>query len=789
MKTQNFIFVVLAIIGLNSAVIAQQKHALLIGGNYLPGDEIPVEHRWNNGQDMDLVKGYAEFWHDTYLMWELLYDHKYGYSNDNIKVLFAGGEDYSITFDPYDDHYRSASDFPNIPFITDDIATRTNVLSALDELANVEPEDYVFIWIMSNGGNTEPAENVWSYVYLWGYDPGNPNAGRLYDYELKAKLDQIPAHKKVVVVQAPNSGKFATTLADDNTIVYTSSGVEEPASRANDTPYDENEEWDGETYYHGEFGYHFYSPLNGKDPGGNTQYGDDPFSGANIENDDVISFWEAFEWEDDYNSATETPSFWAPQDLARHTSVQYSTIIFEDFYSSPAYPYIGIIGITGYDNGYIPAQTTIFIGEVEFKDAILYFLDDTRFKNESGSLILGKGVKLYGDDGASGLIIESDFEFDEYLLFSGWEGSYWGGLFIYEEPVALEKATFIDCHASLYLWNSLSVNECQFTRSGIIGKYIFPHLYVGMNSNFINSFGHFDTFKSCDAVIEDCHFTGPNIHYSNQFGLQLRNFIFYTIENNVISGYNYGVDIYNCGVLPLTCDITNNSVNNNSICGIYVSRSSAKIFDNPGIYENGRGIVSTASSNVEIYGNEYAKHISETQRIHDNDFNQIWADKNSFPVYLRWNAIWKDYNEDCLLKWEYADTDPPQHDISNNFWGNPEFFDAPEDLCPVNYFNWEPVWELEWGDPTDGEDKLIYLSAQTKAEQGDFIGAKTDYQQLVTDYSYSRFAEAALKELLPLEEFVSNDYVSLQNYYLSTPDILNNPRWPDWVITSRTGAM
>ncbi len=285
---KQLIAVLVAMLVAISAVNAQQKYALIIGGDYKPGDEIPVNHKWNNGIDMDEDMGYAEFWHDTYLMWELLFDHKYGYSNENIKVLFAGGEDYSITFGPYDDHYESEPDY-DIEFITDDAATKTNVMDALGDLADIDEQDYLFIWIMSNGGNTVPSENEWSYVYLWGYDPEDLDAGRLYDYELKDKLDDILAHKKVVVVQAPNSGKFATTLQDDNTIVYTSSGVDEPASRANDTPYDENEEWGGDTYYHGEFGYHFYSPLNGTDPGGNTHYGNDPFSSANANDDDVLN--------------------------------------------------------------------------------------------------------------------------------------------------------------------------------------------------------------------------------------------------------------------------------------------------------------------------------------------------------------------------------------------------------------------------------------------------------------------------------------------------------------------
>jgi hypothetical protein len=219
MKTKKLIFVILALIGLNSAVIAQEKYALLIGGNYLPGSEIPIEHCWNNGQNMDPVKGYDEFWNDTYLMWELLYDADfYGYSNENINVFFGGGVDY--TFSGQWERYKSITNHPTIPFITDDTAKKSDVMSALTAYSTLNEEDYLLIWIMSNGGNTIPEDDGDSYVYLWGYDPQHPDDGRLYDYELKAKLDLIPALKKVVIVQAPNSGGFAEKLSGDPSVKF-----------------------------------------------------------------------------------------------------------------------------------------------------------------------------------------------------------------------------------------------------------------------------------------------------------------------------------------------------------------------------------------------------------------------------------------------------------------------------------------------------------------------------------------------------------------------------------------
>ncbi len=259
---------VIVLTGLSTTLFAQQKYALLIGGNYHPGSEIPVNHQWNNGQTIDPDKGYDEFWNDTYLMWELLYDDIYRYSNENINVLFGGGEDYSITFPGQDGRYKSLSNFPEVPFITDGAATKTNVMNALTGFSTLTSNDYLFIWIMSNGGNTIPQDGSDSYVYLWGYDPGHPNEGRLYDYELADKLDQIDAQKIVVIVQAPNSGGFASKLAGENRIILTSSHQDEPSRRADDhnqynQPVTENEVVNDITYHHGEFGFHLYSPLNG----------------------------------------------------------------------------------------------------------------------------------------------------------------------------------------------------------------------------------------------------------------------------------------------------------------------------------------------------------------------------------------------------------------------------------------------------------------------------------------------------------------------------------------------
>ncbi len=774
MKNKLFILLVMAMFSLNSVLYAQQKYALLIGGDYHPGSEIPVSHQWNNGNDLDPVKGWDEFWNDTYLMWELLYDDPItSYSNDNIEVLFANGEDY--TFIGQIGRYKSFSNFPEIPSITDGAATKTNVITALDDLANVEEEDYVFIWIMSNGGNTDPAENVWSYVYLWDYDPAHPNDGRLYDYELKAKLDLIPAHKKVVVVQAPNSGKFATTCADDNTIVVTSSHSEDPAKRANDTPYEENEEWNNVVYHHGEFGYHFYSPLKGEDPGLGDSYGPTSFSAANTFNDDVISLDEGIDWLISNHNTSETPVVSDPYNISEKTSVQYSTLIFDNIYTNTNF--IGTLGLTGTPPP--PGQSTTAIvhwsGDLIFSKANLFFLEDTRLYkdiNNFNLLRIDDNVSLYGTSGASGLVSYSAIEFGIDVLFSGINGERWGGLAVQNPELYFNGTSFIDCYAILNTIPNLVFKGCHFERAGLLGQYLYGYTQISDDTYFLNSYADLHGVgRENSILIKDSHFDGPSFNNTSK-GIYLKTFIDYTIESNIIQDYGHGLYLFRCSGPQNSRDITGNSIHGNSTSGIFVYNSYANIFDNPGIYENGVGIQCNNYSNVEIEGNEEAVHISETQRIHDNTGNQIRADEFSFP-YLKWNAIWKNYNTEPLVYWDNVGESTPE-DISNNFWGDPQYFDPEEDFYPVQSFDWEPVWEIGYGLPPKGDDELLYEGAAAKAVAGDFSGAKGDYMQLVSDYTDSQFAEAALKELLPLEYSVSNDYASLRQYYLNDPGIIGN---------------
>jgi hypothetical protein len=581
----------------------------------------------------------------------------------------------------------------------------------------------------------------------------------------------------VVIVQAPNSGGFATTLAGYNTIVITSSQTNQQSHRANGTPFEENEWWSGVQYHHGEFGYHLYSPLKGEDPGLGNSYGSTSFqTWTNANEDDVIDFEEAWNWLTTFENAAETPHESGVTSLGTYTSVQYSTLLFGEIYEDKNF--IGTIGLTGPPPP--PFQVTtavvIFQGNVNFDNAILYFLDDTRLYNDpnnQGLLLIGDGVTLCGFNTASGLVSYTDLQIGLDVTFTGINGVRWGGLAVQNPDLNFNQTSFIDCHAILNTIPNLTFTNCEFRRAGLLGQFLFGNTNID-NTDFFNSFADLYGWSTGKIYVHDCHFDGPNFD-NTSYGLQLRNFKDYSVINSIIQDYGYGINLYYCSGPRNKRDIANNSVHGNYYAGIYINRSYASIFDNPGIYENKIGIQCINFSNVRIEGESDAHHVSETQRIHDNDQNQIRASKESFP-YLKWNAIWYDFNINPLIYWDLGISDPATADISNNFWGNPAYFNPHEDFFPTAAFNWEPVWNLSYGAPGAGDDEALYESAGAKAEIGNFIGAKNDYTQLVSEYPESRFAEAVLKEMLPLEADASNDYASLQQYYLNDPVITGNTK-------------
>jgi hypothetical protein len=68
---------IVALLATMGTLSAQEKYAIIIGGNMNPGTTIPATEQWNNGNGAGQY-GFDEFWNDSYLMWEMLINEDFG---------------------------------------------------------------------------------------------------------------------------------------------------------------------------------------------------------------------------------------------------------------------------------------------------------------------------------------------------------------------------------------------------------------------------------------------------------------------------------------------------------------------------------------------------------------------------------------------------------------------------------------------------------------------------------------------------------------------------------------
>jgi RNA binding exosome subunit len=218
MKQKNLILTaVVALFATMGTLNAQEKYAIIIGGNMNPGTAIPATEQWNGGNDPHPQHGFDEFWNDTYLQWEMLVIHK-DYTDANVHVLFGDGDDF--TFSLQDIRYKGIYHGIEYEVVTDASSNKQTISSTFAGLANtITDDDFLYIWIMSHGGTDGNGS------YFYSYDNQ-----KVYASELAALIGGIPAHKKVVVLSFPKSGGFLPVLEADDTIIITAGGATQGAS-------------------------------------------------------------------------------------------------------------------------------------------------------------------------------------------------------------------------------------------------------------------------------------------------------------------------------------------------------------------------------------------------------------------------------------------------------------------------------------------------------------------------------------------------------------------------------
>jgi len=155
-------------------------------------------------------------------------------------------------------------------------------------------------------------------------------------------------------------------------------------------------------------------------------------------------------------------------------------------------------------------------------------------------------------------------------------------------------------------------------------------------------------------------------------------------------------------------------------------------------------------------------------------FEELYINEGCFPVMVKYNQIIDEDNQggnaDPLLRYINYPPDPETFDVTYNCWG--DNFDPDVDLIGVNVtYNYSPTWCP--GDPPPIDPPLdLYSNAINQYDSGNYIGAKSTFMSIIEQFPKTTQAQAAMKELFQIEELADNEYLSLQQFYLTNDSIV-----------------
>ena len=432
---------------------------------------------------------------------------------------------------------------------------------------------------------------------------------------------------------------------------------------------------------------------------------------------------------------------------------------------------------------YIMADSVVVYDnvELEFSDNCEIYINSNQFPysipfprivtNSGSTLIFGENtyVTISNDNPACIVTYGTGLEIGDSSLIENVYISFINPIEIFK----INECKFVNSQLFLNYCTTTKISNCSF-------KSTFVKSYGGYQEYTDNVFTNSNCYLKGTDNREDylrmngCSFDGAGPLPSYDLILYMLNFPDYIIQDNSFQNGYKGVVIINCGWDGLH-SFKDNTINTYNIYGLQIYLSNAELTGNT-IIENGtKGLQLFNNSNISLKGNNGAIHYYETQRIMDNGQYEICTDEESFPYYIKWNAIVDDDNlpvDDQLI---YCDTDPlgiTQLDVRHNFWGNN--FDPDEDFYPPGHYIYEPVFELIYDDEDKGADEQLFETAKAKFEQEDYAGAKNDFKQVVELYPGSKFANASMKELYVVEKYEANNYNDLKQYFTSNSTILSD---------------
>ncbi len=118
----------------------------------------------------------------------------------------------------------------------------------------------------------------------------------------------------------------------------------------------------------------------------------------------------------------------------------------------------------------------------------------------------------------------------------------------------------------------------------------------------------------------------------------------------------------------------------------------------------------------------------------------------------------------------YSGTD--LQDVRYNCWEDIlGSFDPVEDLHPINQFTVDPTWCPPSGGIAQEAAEILYLSGKSQYDSASYTSAKSIFEMVISQYPVTKYASASMKDLFTIEKFVTNDYETLKQYFVTNTTI------------------
>ncbi|MCX6235361.1 MAG: T9SS type A sorting domain-containing protein [Bacteroidetes bacterium] len=424
--------------------------------------------------------------------------------------------------------------------------------------------------------------------------------------------------------------------------------------------------------------------------------------------------------------------------------------------------------------------------EVTFGQGInVDFYNGTLVIEEGASLIIEDSVTFRAVKGANSLIVYGNLQIGENVNFIANEGaSFFVDIRNPQLSLSFEEAYFDHISLSTFI-DTLFINNSEF-HDATINLYrstdnFYSLTYSELSNTAIRAVLDEHITEDGTVNISDCSIsnqTGSYVIFIDGFPnfSILRDTIEYATDDGICihnSGTSMGGnrDVKNCTIKYEASDAPPTPPPfPPTHSGITVYHSYADIQNNL-IMNNFYGVTCLDRSNVRLLGTESAKHPDETQRIINNDYNQVFTVPGSFPVEFEYNMIYTNNGDDSLVFYQalYLPTNKFLH-VEYNFWG-PDF-DTVHDLIPSGKYYWKPVWIPSWIHPKSiSSDESLFQAAEQAIIDGNYADAESDFKEIIENYPDSKYLQASVKELLALKRIYDHDFTGLKSYLDSVPTL------------------